>query len=240
MADINLVIADTNRSFVDNISAYFNLKRDIKIVAVCRSGAGLADAINRHHPDAVLMDTVLEDTDGLTVLKRLHSEFNDIVFVVCSEFASEAVVTRAARCGATAFICKPADRIALYETISESVTIMREQYTTLPAPSDEIDAAIAKELLDKGISSGSEGFRLLRQAIKYVISSCTKNISMTKQLYPELARVTGSTSARVERNMRTAIARAYARGALNHCAKRPTNRELIMMIVSGISSTNII
>jgi len=240
MTDINLVIADTSRSFIENTAAFFSMKRNIKLVAVCRSGSTLLDAMQKHHPDAVLMDTVLEGTDGLTLLKRLRPEFKNTVFIICSEFASEAVVTRAARCGATAFICKPADRLALYETITESVSILREQTISNNDTADKLDTAISEALLETGISSGSEGFRLIRHAVKYIIRDGSDNLSMTKQLYPELARISGSTPSRVERNMRTAIARAYAKGCLTRCTKRPTNKELIMMIVSGLSSTNIL
>ena len=58
---------------------------------------------------------------------------------------------------------------------------------------------------------------------------------MTKQLYPELARIFGSTAARVERNIRTAIFHAHAKGMLKPFSKRPTNKELIFAVASGIA-----
>lgn len=240
MSDISIVIADTSTAYAKNIAAFFCTKSNIRIAAICKSGPELIKAVRMHRPDAVLMDIVLEHTDGLSVLKHLRLDFKDTVFIICSEFASETCVTRAARYGATAFICKPADRLSLYETITESVSIMRERSASNAESADRLDAAISDMLLEIGISSGSEGFRLFRYAAKYFVRSGSGNISMTKQLYPELARIFGSTAARIERNMRSAVARAYTKGTMMHCIKRPTNKELIMMIVSGISSTDII
>ena len=235
MSDVNLVIADTSVIFAGNLANALRMKKDINILAVCRSGAELIDIVAKQKPDAVLMDTVLEDIDGITALKRMRAAAADTVFIVCSEFSSDAAVSRAARNGASAFICKPADRIAIYETIVETVSVSRQYTAAIPENHSRIDAAISESLLNAGISSGCEGFRLLSHAIKYILDNKSDAVSMTKQLYPELARISGSTAARVERNIRTAIFHAHAKGMLKPFAKRPTNKELIFAVASGIS-----
>lgn len=235
MSAVNLVIADTSKVFADNISKSLLLKSDFKIAAVCRSGAELISTVKRIRPDAVLMDTVLEDIDGITVLKRLGRDRGNTVFIICSEFTSEAVISRAARYGASAFIAKPADRAAIVETIEETVAYARENTASAPEIADRIDTLITESLLNAGISSGCAGFVLLRQAVRYMLSRRTLPVSMTKQLYPELARIFGSSPACVERNIRSAIIRAHSKGMLHSFPKRPTNRELILRVASAIS-----
>jgi two-component system response regulator (stage 0 sporulation protein A) len=237
MAAIKLVIADTSETFVRNISHFLSLKKDIQIIDVCRSGIKLIDIVRTLKPDVVLMDTVLEEIDGISALKRIHAAESNTPFIVCSEFASDTIVSRAAKYGAAAFLCKPVDRIAVYETIIETFAACRQRIPSVPDTHDKLDAAISEILLNAGISSGCEGFMLLSQAIKYIINTNHNNVSMTKQLYPELARISGSTAARVERNIRTAIIRAHSRGSLHAFANRPTNRELILTFAAEISET---
>ena len=92
------------------------------------------------------------------------------------------------------------------------------------------------------ISSSSQGFDLLREAIKlcYLRKDCYDNI--TNILYPELAKMFSASEKSVERNMRTAIENAYNDNGMlgfNELFNivfyqntfKPSNSELICLVV---------
>ena len=232
MSTINIVIADPGEAFTDNIRAGLRRRRDINIIGCCRSGAELIKLVRSQRPDAVILNTILEDIDGITVLKRLGSDRAGTAFIVCTEIASDSAICRAAKYGADTFICKPVDIDALYDTVTEIVAFSKTQEAQCLSDSDGIDSAIYENLLENGISTGCEGFRLMRHAVRYILCEAPDKISMTKQLYPELARAFGSTAERVERNIRSAIGRAYSRGMLCEFAKRPSNKEFMMALAA--------
>ena len=62
-------------------------------------------------------------------------------------------------------------------------------------------------LREMGHSEAHRGTELLRSAVEIY----TPGMSMTKELYPALAKAAGTNPARVERNMRHSIARAMER-----------------------------
>ena len=45
MSAVNLVIADTSDTFTNNLAVALSLRKDINILAVCRSGAKLIDIV---------------------------------------------------------------------------------------------------------------------------------------------------------------------------------------------------
>ncbi|MBQ4088653.1 MAG: response regulator [Clostridia bacterium] len=236
MSSIKLLIADTSLSFTHNLIAYLRSMPDIEVIGACSSGIDLIKMVRTCKPDIVLMDAILEELDGLTALKRLTGEHCHAVFIVCTEFCTECVISRAFRSGAAAFVCKPADRAALYDTIIETAaTAGRAESPDLAA--SLVNMRITENLNSCGIPSNCDGFRLLHHAIKYAMQCDESQLSMTKQLYPELGRIFGITSQCAERNIRSAILRAYSRGHMSSFAKRPTNRELIFSIANFVAAS---
>jgi len=234
MSTISIVIADPGEAFTDNLCAGLKRRRDINIIDCCRSGAKLMKLVRSHSPDAVILNTILEDIDGITVLKRLGRDRAGTAFIVCTEIASDSAICRAAKYGADTFICKPVDIDALYDTVTEIVAFSKTHKTQCLSEPDGLDSAIYENLLENGISTGCEGFRLMWHAVRYIMCESPEKISMTKQVYPELAREFGSTAERVERNIRSAIGRAYSRGMLCEFSKRPSNREFMMALAADV------
>lgn len=238
MSKIKLIIADMSSAFTANIISHISISKNIEIAGICKSGIELQKMVADKNPDAVLMDIILEETDGLTSLKMLKSRYPDISYIVCTEFCNDTIISRAVKSGASAFICKPADRNAVIETICETVSLERSS-RIIPDNSTSIpENVVARILAEVGISGSCEGYRLLRHSVLYALKSESATLSMTKQLYPELARIFGTTSSRAERNIRTAIDSAFSRGCIKAFSKKPTNREFILYIAKLALASN--
>ena len=78
------------------------------VVSVLTNGDNILRAITKDNPDLILMDLMLPQTDGLTLLKtiRENSDFNDVKIIVLSNFSQETDVTEVLKLGATEFLVK--------------------------------------------------------------------------------------------------------------------------------------
>ena len=104
-----------------------------------------------------------------------------------------------------------------------------------------IEKRISDIFLTVGIPAHIKGYRFLREAIRLTIESPDLIGSITKQLYPTIAKNFDSTPSKVERAIRHAIEVGWARGRLESINNifgvkvyghndRPTNGEFIALI----------
>lgn len=111
-----------------------------------------------------------------------------------------------------------------------------------------IDRVVMYNLHELGIPSNLDGYKYLKTTIKLLIEGkVSSNYSVTKELYPAVAKLHGKTSQQVERAIRHAIEVACERGDLKFwealfrystsCKKgRPTNSEFIATLVEHINN----
>ena len=96
-----------------------------------------------------------------------------------------------------------------------------------------------------GIPSHIKGYQYLRTAILMTISDSEIINSVTKILYPSVAKKYGTTTSRVERAIRHAIEVAWDRGdvdvlnsyfgyTIHNSRGKPTNSEFIAMIADSL------
>ena len=116
-----------------------------------------------------------------------------------------------------------------------------------PTKGDEIDLEqeITKLLHQIGIPAHIKGYQYIRSAIQYVVKEPTAIDSVTKILYPTIAKMYGTTWSRTERAIRHAIECAWDHGDPNvlndyfgytvQCSRgKPTNSEFIAMIADKL------
>lgn len=113
---------------------------------------------------------------------------------------------------------------------------------TLFSGEKELEKRIANLLKEIGVPTNVLGYRYLRTAIKFAYNTETP-ISITKVLYPEIAKVHQTTPNRVERAIRHAIELSYDNGysmdVLNRIfgntilpsKGKPTNSQFISQLV---------
>lgn len=108
-----------------------------------------------------------------------------------------------------------------------------------------LERRVTKEMLDMGVPAHLNGFRYLREAVMMCLDDMEVVSSVTKLLYPELAKKFKTTDQKVERAIRNAIEVSWERGNEETfeelfgytCADgrvRPTNSEYIARIADAI------
>lgn len=77
---------------------------------------------------------------------------------------------------------------------------------------DEIPECVSEELTKMGVPMNIQGFNYLGTAITMVAKDPTLVGSMTKRLYPDVAKAYCTTAFRVERTIRHAVEISFERG----------------------------
>lgn len=104
---------------------------------------------------------------------------------------------------------------------------------------------ISDVLQEMGIPAHILGYHYIRDAVYMVYSNFEYINSITKVLYPEVAKINKTTPSKVERGMRHAIDTAWKRGNMEVLEKiygytidkekgRPTNSEFIAMLADEL------
>jgi two-component system response regulator (stage 0 sporulation protein A) len=121
----------------------------------------------------------------------------------------------------------------LLEKVGISDDINLDTYT---APIGDLDFRITALLQELRVPANIKGYTILRETIKLCVQNIHYIDGITKALYPDLAKMFGTTTSRIERNIRHAIEVSYSR-AIRHPFysyfpdNKPTNSEFIALIV---------
>ena len=110
----------------------------------------------------------------------------------------------------------------------------------------DIEAQVTKIIHQIGVPAHIKGYQYLRTAILLTVRDSDVINSVTKVLYPEVAKRFNTTPSRVERAIRHAIEVAWDRGDVDTLQKyfgytvsgikgKPTNSECIAMIADHLS-----
>lgn len=108
-----------------------------------------------------------------------------------------------------------------------------------------IEQIISRMMLDMGIPVHLKGYHYIRAAVMMAVEDMKVVGSVTKLLYPEIARRYNTTNGKVERAIRNAIEISWERGnrhtfekMFGYCMEsgqgRPTNSEYIAAIADVV------
>ncbi len=102
-------------------------------VLLASNGTDAIECAKQNRPDAILMDIVMNDLDGLAVLRRLHShtETDSIPIIFHTARTNPTEISQLLSSGAKGVIGKPADPLELGNEIKRILAIVRR-----PEPED--------------------------------------------------------------------------------------------------------
>lgn len=250
---IKVGLADDNREVVILIKEYLSTQQDIDVVGVAYNGLECLQMVEEKKPDVLLLDIIMPHMDGLGVLEEIRSKggyFPNVIMLTA--FGQEDVTKKAVELGADYFVLKPFDMENLLshireisgrssEFIKKSKNSIRTQEEKVP----NLDASITNIIHEIGVPAHIKGYMYLREAIAMVYHDIDLLGSITKVLYPDIAKKYKTTSSRVERAIRHAIEVAWSRGNIESISSlfgytvsmskaKPTNSEFIAMVADKL------
>ncbi|NLY80261.1 MAG: sporulation transcription factor Spo0A [Lysinibacillus sp.] len=257
MTKVRVAVADDNRDLVRTMEQFFENHSDIEIVATASNGKQCLTMLDEYKPDVLLLDIIMPHLDGLGVLQEMHKDdrFRDTHVIMLTAFGQEDVMKQAVTYGASYFMLKPFEFEQLVQKILHCAGQKREtvkRQSVLQTESSngkvnqrQLDTTITSIIKEIGVPAHIKGYSYLREAIQMVYYDIDLLGSVTKILYPEIAKKFGTTPSRVERAIRHAIEVAWNRGnyesisqmfgyTVHHLKSKPTNSEFIAMIADKI------
>ena len=250
MHQLNVVIADNSAEF--GIQCQKVLTTYGMNATLCeKDGVTLLEKIRTSKPDIVLADVFMPNLDILGVLhniKDMNEKEKPLVMVV-SGFDNAQLESEILKAGATYFFLRPFDYTTLAERIikfSGWKSNIRPIISGEGVLSDhDLEVMVTEIIHQVGVPAHIKGYHYLREAILLSVKNEDVINSVTKLLYPTVAKKFSTTSSRVERAIRHAIEVAWDRGDLDilnayfgytiHTERgKPTNSEFIAMIADKI------
>ncbi|MDR0917033.1 MAG: sporulation transcription factor Spo0A [Oscillospiraceae bacterium] len=249
---IKVIIADMSEDYRTLISGMLTDEGDAVVALTTADGAEALDAVHKLKPDVLLLDVVLSGVDGLSLLTRVAEipEQDRPAVIVMSSFCSDHTLAECSALGVSYFMHKPFDVQALFSrirTVAGHTRISGDPRDTRGArPDPSVDALVTDVIHEIGVPAHIKGYAYVREAIVLAVNDPDIINSVTKVLYPTVAKRFATTPSRVERAIRHAIEVAWDRGDLETLQKffgytvsnikgKPTNSEFIAMIADRLS-----
>jgi len=139
---IRVVVADDHAVVRSGLKAVLGTARDIEIVAEAGSGREAIAAVNRFHPDVVLMDLTMADTDGLTATKTISDEGSSTRVLVLTMHTEEEYLVQVLQAGAAGYVVKSAADRELLDAVR---TVARGDMYVQPSAARVLARGITKK-----------------------------------------------------------------------------------------------
>ncbi|MRG86536.1 sporulation transcription factor Spo0A [Salinibacillus xinjiangensis] len=258
MEKVKVCLADDNRELVQLLEGYFSDQAEIDVIGTAYNGKECLELLEKEDPDVLILDIIMPHIDGLAVLtkmKELNKE-NMPKVIMLTAFGQEEVTKKAVDLGASYFILKPFDLDHLKEQVKQvaglpsvvknnQVNVTQTSSTQVSNKKIDLDASITNIIHEIGVPAHIKGYMYLRTAISMVYNDIELLGSITKVLYPDIAKKFNTTASRVERAIRHAIEVAWNRGnvdsisslfgyTVNMSKAKPTNSEFIAMVADRL------
>lgn len=248
---LNVIIADDTAEFGQKCARI--LKGYGMEVELCeKDGYKVINTLQRQNVDVILADVFMPGIDILGVLNSLKEiEPNKRPMVMAmSSYDNPRLEKQTLEAGASYYFLRPFDINMMAQRIMQ-LSDWKSDVTPIIVKKDntvtdtQLEILITDIIHDIGIPAHIKGYQYIRYSIMLAIKDETIIGSITKTLYPTVAKKHNTTSSRVERAIRHAIEVAWDRGDIDTLNSyfgytvqnnkgKPTNSEFIAMISDKI------
>ena len=222
-------------------------KRGFRYIDEAASGELAVEKLAKQSYDAVITDLWISGIDGIGIIRKALALRPDgkCAFLLMSPINKQSVLLEASEAGADICVLKPFDTSALVEHVESLLRVKSKSRDNPAALGADIEAQVTKIIHQIGVPAHIKGYQYLRTAILMTIEDTDIINSVTKILYPTVAKKYQTTTSRVERAIRHAIEVAWDRGdvdtlnsyfgyTIQNTRGKPTNSEFIAMIADNL------
>ena len=259
MSNLSIAIADDNERMVEILDSIVKKDNEIRIVGKANNGEDVYQMIKEKEPDVVLLDLIMPKMDGLSVMERINQDRSikkHPKFIVISAIGHEGITEDAFNLGAHYYIMKPFNNDMVLSRVKSIKNYMTSGCLKIPGNPvsekivvEDLENQVTDMIHEVGVPAHIKGYQYLRDAIMMVIDEAEMLNSITKILYPTIAKRNQTTPSRVERAIRHAIEVAWSRGNMDIINSlfsytvstgkgKPTNSEFIALIADKIRLQN--
>ncbi len=256
MSKLNVAIADDNERMLRLLENIVSSDKDLSVVGTAKDGEAAYKLIKDKEPDVVLLDMVMPKLDGIGVMERVNNDGNiqkAPSFVMISAVGHEQITEAAFSHGADYYIMKPFNNEMVLSRIksirnvrsASDMKVVNAYEKVKESSEKDLESQITTIIHEIGVPAHIKGYQYLRDAIIMSVQDMDMLNSVTKVLYPGIAKKYHTTASRVERAIRHAIEVAWSRGKMDTIDEmfgytvsnykgKPTNSEFIALVTDRI------
>lgn len=215
-----------------------------EVTVLPKDGMEILNMVEKAEPDILVMDCCLSRMDALGVLAGVRKKgVRKPITLVLSSVNNPNLEKEMIQSGADYYMLKPVNIPMLTERITQLSGWYRgvSPQSTSVVSEDNILILVSDIMHQLGVPAHIKGYQYLRESIILTVNNSDMMSSVTKVLYPSVARKYKTTPSRVERAIRHAIEVAWDRGDVDVLSSyfgytiqtsrgKPTNSEFIAMI----------
>ena len=250
-----LIVKHDSKS-VQDIRKKLDGKNDIEIVGVVNDGKVAVSSIKNNSPDVVIIDLLLPNYDGIAVMEEINKLGDrNLKFIVKANISQIKFIESACKGKFNNILVNVVDeRVVDYDLYKEILSITRSKSKDISVITKEenednernrLEIMVTDMIHEIGVPAHIKGYQYLRTSIIMSVNDIEMLNSITKQLYPTIAKMYNTTPSRVERAIRHAIEVACSRGKADTINElfgysigagkvKPTNSEFIALIADKI------
>ncbi len=216
------------------------------VLLIAKDGNHVVSNIEKYLPDVVIMEAFMPNVDALGVLRRISDSklMKKPKFCILSGVSNPDFEHQVLSAGADYYFIKPvdshvvADRVKLLVSYDNNMSDFNNRKVSSIT---DLEVVVSDIMHQIGVPAHIKGYQYLREAIILSVNNTEMMNSVTKLLYPTVAKTFSTTASRVERAIRHAIEVAWDRGdvdvlssyfgyTIQNTRGKPTNSEFIAMI----------
>ena len=217
---LKIVVADDSSQLGESCAKTFKAY-GMNVMLCQKDGLRVIDIIKKEKPDVVLADVFMPNMDILGVIKSIE-EINlkdKPMMMAMSGFDNQRLEKELIDGGVDYYFLKPFDVNIMAQRIIQLSGWKNEHKPLVVKDSVITDTNLEVMITDIihqiGVPAHIKGYHYLREAIMLSIKNSDIINSVTKLLYPTVAKKHSTTASRVERAIRHAIEVAWDRGDID-------------------------
>lgn len=222
--------------------------KEVGLYAITRPKKGrlLLDYAQSEKPSAIILDAKMPEMDTCEVIKGIRDlQGYSPLIVVTANYDSPKVEREVMDAGADYYMVRPFETTSLVNKVMSMLGEQKADAEPRKKDTPDIEWIVTDIIHQIGIPAHIKGYHYLRTAIILCVNNSEMIDSVTKLLYPTVAKLYATTPSRVERAIRHAIEIAWDRGDVDtldsyfgytiHTSKgKPTNSEFVALIADKL------
>ncbi|MBQ9729043.1 MAG: sporulation transcription factor Spo0A [Clostridia bacterium] len=253
MRTTSVILLDVNQAVLDQLKEAIAESKDFTLLHAGDDGDEGIKEILRLKPDLVIVNLFLKGTDGFGVIRTVRKTWANAKIIVIGN-ANDELIEKAMSEGVAYYLVKPFSIQSAMERIRELMkdkTTETKDVAVSKRKPITLDEKISEIFISIGIPPHIKGYGYLREGIKMTIERPYIINSVTKELYPSIAKAFSTTASKVERAIRHAIEVAWNRGRIDAInaifgariylgSEKPTNSEFIALVADKLILENMV
>lgn len=243
---LKVMIVDDDILFAEELRSHLSRDERFDVIGVAHDGYEALKLLKLLNPDVILLDLIMPKLDGFGMLQlAYHTDvLKDKKVIVMSETSEDNIVQYAIRLGASYFMYKPFAYEALSHRIHLIAGVLSHQFPN-HCEDSSVQVSIVKYLIECGLPVHTLGYKYFQVALQHLIYEDLDVYSITKNVYPQVAKIFKTSSANVDKAMRHAVTLAFSQN--HYCLKsfltdmkfkdpntKPSNSEFIGLMLERI------